>query len=248
MNTTAMHAAATPSIEPPPGLTTPSNPESGQKSQFALFSDSWIELQGYVGAATELPINKGSFEEKYGTVDGSKTVLECIDAMKGVQAASTEFGNPRSLRAKLIKDPGILASPEPPEEIYTHTVWLGQRVHDTATRLVSGYESVLLELPSLPPREQVENLKAYLFDQTLGPIPLAQKMSAEVATLIRKLGKFEQTMNEYNSKLQAFTNSSSTMIPLQISLPSICRSRMKSWYPKFISVWNVWRRTQKNLK
>lgn len=212
MTTTAIHAAATPSIEPPPGLTTPADPQSGEKSQFALFSDSWIELQAYVGAANELPISKGSFEDKYGTVDGSQTVLDCIGAMKSVQAASTEFGNPKSLRAALIKDPGILATPNPPEEIYTHTVWLGQRVHDTSTRLVSGYESVLLELPSLPPREQVDNLKAYLFDQTLGPIPLAQKMSAEVATLIKKLGKFEQKMNEYNSKLQAFTSSSSKMI------------------------------------
>ena len=212
MSVTAMNTAATPSIDPPPGLTTPANPQSGQKSQFALFSDSWIELQAYVGSASELPITKGDFESKYGAVDGSQTVLDCIGAMKSVQNASTEFGNPKSLRAALIKNPGLLATPTPPTEIYTHTVWLGQRVHDTSTKLVSGYQSVLDELPGLPPKEQVENLKAYLFDQTMGPIPLAQKMSAEVAALIRKLGLFEQKMNEYNSKLQAFTSSSSTMI------------------------------------
>jgi len=212
MSVTAINTAATPSIDPPPGLTKPADPQSGQKSQFALFSDSWIELQAYVGAATELPINKGDFESKYGTVDGSKTVLDCIDAMKSVQNASTEFGNPKSLRAALIKNPGLLATPTPPTEIYTHTVWLGQRVHDTSAKLVSGYESVLQELSDLPAREQVENLKAYLFDQTMGPIPLAQKMSTEVAALIQKLGRFEQKMNEYNSKLQAFTSSSSKMI------------------------------------
>ena len=201
-----------PSIAPAPGMLTPSDPESGQKSQFALFSDSWIELQGYVGAAVDLPITKGDFESKYGAVNGSQTVLDCISAMKGVQAASTEFGDPKSLRAALIKNPGLLATKEAPTEIYTHTVWLGQRVHETSATIVSGYQSVLDGLTGLPPTEQVANLKAYLFDQTMGPVPLSEKMSKEVAMLIKKIGKFEQKMNEYNEKLSAFTGSSSRMI------------------------------------
>jgi hypothetical protein len=201
-----------PSITPAPGLVVPANPDSGQKTQFALFSDSWIELQGYVGSAIELPITKGDFETKYGAVDGSKTVLGCIDAMKGVQAASTEFGDPKSLRTALIKDPGLLATPDAPAEIYTHTVWLGQRVHQTAATIASGYQTVLNELTGLPPAQQVANLKAYLFDQTLGPIPLSEKMSQEVSTLVQKLGRFEQKMNEYNEKLSAFTGQSSQMM------------------------------------
>jgi len=58
----------------------------------------------------------------------------------------------------------------------------------------------------------VENLKEYLFDQTLGPIPLSKQMSEEVGVLIKKLGKFEQKMNEYNEKLQTFTKGSSDLI------------------------------------
>lgn len=200
------------SIAPAPGLTTAADPNSGQKTKFALFSDSWLELQGYIGSALELPIAKGDFEVKYGSIGSSTTILECIAAMRGVQEASTEFGNPKTLRAALIKDPNILATPQPPTEIYTHTVWMGQRVHETAGRIVSGYESVLEALPGLPPKEQVENIKAYLFDETLGPIPLSKKMSDEVGALIKKLGKFEQKMNEYNDKLAKFTSSSSTMI------------------------------------
>src|SRR5271163_819274 len=119
---------AEPSIAPAPGLTTPADSRSGQKTQFALFSDSWIELQGYVGAAIDLPITKGGFEEKYGTIGSSKTILDSIAAMKGVQEAATEFGNPKTLRASLIKDPNLLSTKEPPVEIYTHTIWLGQRV------------------------------------------------------------------------------------------------------------------------
>jgi hypothetical protein len=210
MSVTAFNATA--SIAPAPGLTTPANPNSGQQTQFALFSDSWIELQAYVGSATELPITKGGFEDKYGAVGSSKTVTDCIDAMKGVQAASTEFGDPKSLRTALIANPNLLAAEQPPQEIYTHTVWLGQRVHETAGKIVSGYDSVLEGLTGMPAREQVENLKAYLFDQTLGPIPLSKKMSDEVGVLIKKLGKFEQKMNEYNEKLQAFTKGSSKMI------------------------------------
>jgi hypothetical protein len=203
---------AEPSIAPAPGLTKPADPDSGQKTQFALFSDSWIELQGYVGAAINLPITQGSFEEKYGTIGSSKTILDCIDAMKKVQAASTEFGDPKTLRAALTANPNLLATTNPPTEIYTHTVWLGQRVHETAGKIVSGYQSVLDGLPGLPPKEQVDTIKAYLFDQTLGPIPLSKQMSDEAGVLIVKLGKFEQKMNEYNEKLQAFTSNSSAMI------------------------------------
>jgi len=200
------------SIAPAPGLIKDADPRSGQKSQFALFSDSWLELQGYVGAAIQLPITQGDFEEKYGSFERKELITDCIDAMKGVQEASTEFGNPKTLRAALIENPNLLATQEPPTEIYTHTVWLGQRVHQTAKNLVSGYESVLEGLTGLPPKEQVENLKEYLFDQTLGPIPLSKQMSEEVGVLIKKLGKFEQKMNEYNEKLQTFTKGSSDLI------------------------------------
>lgn len=199
-------------INPGEGLIIPANPQSGKKSQFALFSDSWIEVQGYVGAALELPMSNGNFEEKYGTLGSSKTIKDCISAMSGVQKASTEFGDPKSLRAALIKDPNLLATKAPPQEIYSHTVWLGQRVHETAGRIASGYASVLEELSGLPPKDQVDALKAYLFDVTLGPIPLSGDMSKEVGTLIVKLGKFEQKMNEYNAQLQNFTKGSSAMI------------------------------------
>jgi hypothetical protein len=208
----SVNAVIPDSIAPAPGMVGPANPNSGQPSQFALFSDSWLEMQAYVGAAMELPMSKGSFEEKYGAATGSDTVLGCIEAMQGVQKASTDFGNPKTLRAALMADPNLLATATPPTEIYTHTVWLGQRVHETAGKIVSGYESVLQELTGLPAKEQVANLKAYLFDETIGPVPLSKQMSADVGMLIKKLGAFEQTMNAYNEKLQAFTSGSSKMI------------------------------------
>lgn len=210
MSVTALNDS--PSIAPAPGMVTPSDPNSGQQSQFALFSDSWLELQAYVGAATELPIGQGDFEQKYGAASGSQTVLDCITAMKGVQAASQDFGDPKSLRAQLIANPNLLAGPDAPSEIYTHTVWLGQRVHQTASTIASGYQSVLDGLSGMPAADQVTNLKAYLFDQTMGPVPLSQQMSNDVGMLIRKIGAFEQKMNEYNEKLRAYTSSSSKMI------------------------------------
>jgi hypothetical protein len=201
-----------PSIAPAPGLITAANPQSGQQSQFALFSDNWLQLQGYVGSALELPMTTGDFEAKYGSLGASNVIKDCITAMGGVRDSAVEFGNPKTLRAALIADPALLATKEPPAEIYTHTVWLGQRVHETASKLQSGYRSVLDDLGGLPAKEQVEALKAYLFDQTLGPIPLASQMAAEAGALIRKLGAFEQKMNAYNEKLQAFTSGSSAMM------------------------------------
>ncbi len=220
MSVTALNDS--PSIAPAPGMVIPADPNSGQKTQFALFSDSWLELQAYVGAAADLPIGKGDFEAKYGAVSGSRTVLDCIGAMKGVQAASTDFGDPKSLRAALIEDPNLLSSAEAPREIYTHTVWLGQRVHQTAATIASGYQSVLDGLSGMPPAEQVQNLKAYLFDRAMGPVPLSQQMSADVGMLIRKIGAFEQKMNEYNEKLRAYTSSSSKMIAdVNVSIGSL---------------------------
>jgi hypothetical protein len=199
-------------IGPGPGLTKPADPRSGQKTQFALFTDDWLQLQSYIGAAVDLPITKGDFEAKYGSFGSMTVINDCIAAMKNVQNASTEFGNPKSLRAALIKNPNLLATKVPPTEIYTHTVWMGQLVHKTAATIASGYESVLEGLTGLPNDEQVANLKAYLFDPTMGPIPLAGTMNKEIGDLIKKLGTFEKKMNEYNAKMQAFTREGSTMI------------------------------------
>lgn len=203
-----------PNIAPSTDLTRTANPDSGQKSQFILFSESWIELQAYTAAAIELPITSGDFTTKYGAFSGEKVITDCIGAMRSVRSAATEFGNPKTLRAALKTNPNLLATAEPPSEIYTHTVWLGQKVHATSLSLASGYESVLAELPDLPRAEQVQALKAFLFDPTLGPIPLGKTMSDETGKLIKKLAAFEQKMNEYNEKLQSFTKSSSGMIQL----------------------------------
>jgi len=165
-----------------------------------------------VGSALELPLTQGDFEQKYGTVGGEQVIKDCIGAMKGVQESSQMFGNPKTLRAQLIENPGLLATDAPPDEIYTHTVWMGQRIKNTSDKIVSGYQSVLEGLPGLPPADQVANLKAYLFDQSLGPIPLSDTMSKDVGVLIKKLAKFEEIMNEYNTKLQAFTSQSGDMM------------------------------------
>jgi Apolipoprotein L len=207
---------ATLSIVPAPGITTTTKTTSGEVTKFALFTDSWLELQGYVGAALELPLTTGDFEAKYGSLGSSNTIKDCINAMKSVREASTEFGNPKTLRAALTANPNLLATAQPPTEIYTHTVWLGQRVHETAAKIVSGYSNVYKELKGLPADEQVENIKAYLFSKTSGPVPLSKKMSDEVGVLITKIGKFEQKMNEYNEKFQAFTKQSSGLI-LEVS-------------------------------
>jgi hypothetical protein len=201
-------------IAPSPGLTNPVDPASGQKSRFILFSESWIELQAYTGAAIALPITQDEFATKYGSFSGEQVIKDCITAMRGVQATATEFGNPKTLRASLIQNPNLLATAQPPDEIYTHTVWLGQKIHNTSQTLASGFKTVLDEVSSLPKPDQVEAIKAFLFDATLGPIPLGKSMSDEAGKLIKKLGTFEQKMNEYNEKLQAFTKSSSSMLAL----------------------------------
>jgi hypothetical protein len=232
---------AEPSIAPAKGLTKPADPQSGQQSQFALFSDNWLQLQVYVGSALELPITTGDFQSKYGSIGSSGTIADCINAMRGVRDSATEFGNPKTLRAALIANPNLLATQDPPAEIYTHTVWLGQRIHETAGKLQSGYQSVLDELSGLPSKDQVDALKAYLFDTTLGPIPLSKKMSDEAGALIKKLGVFEQKMNDYNAKLQAFTSASSTMIAEVNSAIGASEQKIKDLEKSRDEAYEAWR-------
>jgi hypothetical protein len=229
------------SIAPAPGLVRDADPRSGQKTQFALFTNDWLQLQGYIGAAVQLPITDGDFASKYGSFSGESLIKDCIGAMRDVQQASTEFGDPRALRTALLKNPNLLASKEPPQEIYTHTVWLGQRVHTTAATIVSGYESVLDGLTGLPPTEQVANLKAYLFDQTLGPIALAGTMNAEIGVLIKKLGAFEQKMNTYNQKMQAFTREGSKLVALVDTTIGELGQKIKDLERSRDEAWQAWK-------
>ncbi len=222
-----MSALPEPTIAPAPGLVVPATPGSGSKSQFILFNDSWIQLQGYVAAALELPVSQAQFEAKYGSVGSSTTFPASIAAMKAVNGAAAQFGNPGTLRAALVNDPNLLATDRPPDEIYTHAIWLGQRVHLAAGRIASGYESVLNTLPGLPSSQQVEHLRAYLFDETLGPVLLSERMARETRSLADKLRAFEQKMNEYNEKLRAYTKASSTMVTEVDSIVGSLTQRIK---------------------
>ena len=60
--------------------------------------------------------------------------------------------------------------------------------------------------------DKVKNIKTYLFDATLGPIPIAQEMVKEIQVLMDKLLKFEIKMNEYNQKLTDYIKSSGSMM------------------------------------
>jgi hypothetical protein len=221
-----MSTALEPSIAAP-GLVVPAAPGSGSKSQFILFNDSWIQLQGYVAAALELPVDKAGFEAKYGSVGTSTTFPAAITAMKAVNGAAAQFGNPGTLRAALLQDPNLLATERPPDEIYTHAIWLGQRVHLAAGRIASGYESVLNTLPGLPSAEQLEHLRAYLFDETMGPVPVSERMARETRALAEKLRAFEQKMNEYNEKLREYTKATSKMVTEVDSIVGSLTQRIK---------------------
>ena len=218
------------SIAPPAGLTTPANPASGQKSQFALFSDNWLQMQGYVAAAVALPISEGDFVAKYGQFDGEAVIKDCIGAMRQVQATSTEFGDPKALRAALINDPNLLANPTPPKEIYSHTVWMGQRVHTTAATVVSGYESVLDGLTGLPSKEQVANLKEYLFDQVKGARipPISAHPTAEVEAAMVKFFHASQASSRVRCRSWIFWPSSPIWVSTSFSMlePSLVKACM----------------------
>ena len=97
-----------------------SKPSDNQKrpNRFILFNDSWMNLQNYITTCLALPINQGDFGAKYGDFADLHQLQQVVAAMKKVQALTTVFGNPKTIKEQ--KDTNYLLKEEPPSEIYAH--------------------------------------------------------------------------------------------------------------------------------
>src|SRR3954447_3850132 len=100
-------------------------------NRFILFTDSWLNLQNYITTCLALPINQGDFGAKYGDFSDRAALTNVVDAMKKVQALTTDFGNPKMI--KELDDSNYLLKPEPPNEIYAHMIWLAMQLQGAAS-------------------------------------------------------------------------------------------------------------------
>ena len=178
---------------------------------FSLLTKSWMQLQCYVAGAITMPTDKADFESRYGKFDDEDSVICCASALADVQKQSDQFGDPKSLRAALIADPNLLTTDTPPSKIYTHIVWLADKIESTSAIISSSYKTVYNLLKDEEPQQQVDDLCEFLFDPTIGPIPLSAKMATLTADLIKILGIFEAGLNNDNAIVQTYISNESTL-------------------------------------
>src|SRR5205085_6811843 len=100
---------------------------------FVLASREWLDLQTRVQAVLALPSDIGEYEERYGDASSGSQMRDCFDAMHRLQLASAGYGSPSSLRARILKDPNLLAAAaRPANDGFSATVWTLQRAHQDA--------------------------------------------------------------------------------------------------------------------
>jgi hypothetical protein len=122
----------TKTLVPTAGLVVNNPSSQGGQPLFCLFTRDWLDLQGFIAQALQLPISVGDFEGKYGTFSDEADIQGCVAAMKQVSDLSIAFGDPLRLIKELATNPAILQSNTAPTEIYTHIVWFATKLYQTA--------------------------------------------------------------------------------------------------------------------
>ncbi|MGD9638602.1 MAG: alpha-xenorhabdolysin family binary toxin subunit A [Alphaproteobacteria bacterium] len=192
-----------------------SDSSDGSSNRFLLFSSDWLQMQNYVQSALALPPTIDDFKKEYGEFDSSDIdkIKTAVRILGNVRDLSQVFGNPSSLKAKLLSTPTYLQTPEPPAEIYAHIVWLSNQIYNAASTFSWSLENlkVLLGPTSGTPEERANNLREILVGQG-GLQSTAQTMQQQVNALLTKLLKFESNASDANGELLEYLKSSSSIV------------------------------------
>lgn len=129
--------------------------------------------------------------------------------MSRLQGVATRYGNPRELRAKILKDPNFLAKTDRPKnDAYSATVWTLEQAHQDAFRLASTLRSIPLASVGRPASEVVTGIKSLFFDSD----QIADRMQQTAVLLDALLSEFNTISHELadaQGAMQSFTAASS---------------------------------------
>ncbi len=181
-------------------------------NKLILLSENWVQLQTAVTTGLRLPISTNDFTATYGEFSGQDTIEGCIQAMKNVQAASVEFGNPQTTRETLIADPEALNSRTPETlSLYEHIVWLAERTRRRAVEYETWFGTSLPGILSGSGSEsdKIAKIVAVINRPERGLLANAETAKAEIDTLVKALLNFEQKMGEYQEAMIKYTSASS---------------------------------------
>jgi hypothetical protein len=193
---------------PSSGLLTAAGDGSAAQT-FVLSSNEWFDLQTRLQGVLALPYNYGEYEIRYGSASSGLPMKECFDAMNKLQNVVIKYGNPKQLRARILKDPNALAVAERPKnDAYAATVWTLEQAHRDAFSLASALKAIPSSARNTPAADVVTGIKSLFFDTD----QIADRMQRTVAQLNALLNQFQamsDELEEAQDAMKAYTGSSS---------------------------------------
>jgi hypothetical protein len=176
---------------------------------FVLASGDWFKMQNAVQAILALPSDFTEYTTRYGDASSGLLMKECFDAMHNLRQVATKYGNPKQLRAKLVKDPNFLANRDRPDnDTYSSLVWGITRAHQDAFALASYLKSIPENAQGAKPAEVVAGIKSMFLD----PNGMADKMRATAMAFDAQVKELESLQNQLETAqgaMQTYTDRSS---------------------------------------
>jgi len=183
------------------------NSQTAQK--FILSSREWLDLQNQVQALLALPSNFGEYEQRYGDASSGLQMKECFDAMHVLQNVASKYGNPKSLRAKILQNPNFLANAQrPTNDAYSATLWTLQRAHQDAFSLALQLRNIPTIAEGEKPSEVVAGIKSLFLDAD----QIVDKMRHTVEqldVLVTELQTLEEELEAAQEAMKIYTQRSS---------------------------------------
>jgi hypothetical protein len=177
--------------------------------KFVLASGDWFNMQNAVQAILALPIDFNEYTVRYGDASSGLLMKECFDAMRKLRQVATKYGNPKQLRAKILKDPNFLAVADRPEkDAYSSLVWAVTRAHRDAFALASCLKNIPVNARGSTDAEVVAGIKSVFADAN----GIADKMSATALGLdaiVKELEALENELEGAQTAVQTYTDRSS---------------------------------------
>lgn len=184
--------------------------QTGPSGQvLCLGTEDWFKLQTHIQAVQALPFDFAEYQTRYGDASSGTQMKEAFEAMRALKQVADRYGSPRSLRARVLQDPNILASStRPTNDAYLTTAWTLQRAHEDAAAMAR----ILATLPGLARNESAADVVAgikSLFLDTDQILDGVIRTETRLTALIKELQDIEGKLAEAQEKMQAYTNSSS---------------------------------------
>lgn len=188
-------------------LTTVGDSQLAQK--FVLASSGWFDLQNNVQALLALPSDFGEYEQRYGDASSGMQMKECFDAMRKLRNVASKYGNPKSLRSNILRDPNLLANTaRPRNDAFTSTLWTLERAHQNAFTLASTLYHIPANARGERPADVVTGIKR-LFLDTDQIVDKMQQTVEQLDLLVKEFQDLENELEAAQDFMRTYTERSS---------------------------------------